>query len=70
MKKTPVEIEVNDLKRILTVKEVCQYLQLSERKIRDMMAFKEIPYAKIGGRARFDRLAIDKWIASQMHRVG
>lgn len=55
------QIEGQPLEKIMDVHNVASYLKLSERKIRLMVADKEIPYARVGGRIRFDRDEINRW---------
>ena len=50
---------------ILTIKQVAEYLQVTERTIYRLAAAKKIPAFKVGGTWRFSRLAIDTWIKQQ-----
>jgi excisionase family DNA binding protein len=49
----------------LTVRQLANYLQLSEAKIYAMARSNELPAAKIGNQWRFDQAEIDKWLRSQ-----
>lgn len=49
-------------KPILSIDDVANLLQLSEKTIRRKMADKDIPYRKIGGKVRFIRTEIVEWI--------
>jgi excisionase family DNA binding protein len=51
---------------IMKVKEACEYLQISERKMRDLVAEGEIPFARIGKSIRFSKVEIDKWFKKKM----
>ena len=50
---------------ILTIKEVSEYLKVTERTIYRLAAAKKIPAFKVGGTWRFSRTDIDKWIKQQ-----
>jgi excisionase family DNA binding protein len=50
---------------IMTIKEVSDYLKVTERTIYRLAAGKHIPAFKVGGSWRFSRSAIDQWIKSQ-----
>lgn len=51
--------------RILTIKEVAEYLKVTERTIYRLAAAKKIPAFKVGGSWRFSRADIDAWIKEQ-----
>ncbi|MDP2795246.1 MAG: helix-turn-helix domain-containing protein [Sulfurisoma sp.] len=59
MSKSPNEGE------ILTIKEVAEYLKVTERTIYRLAAVKKIPAFKVGGTWRFSRAEIDGWIKQQ-----
>ena len=50
---------------ILTIKQVADYLKVTERTIYRLAAAKKIPAFKVGGRWRFSRADIDSWIKQQ-----
>jgi excisionase family DNA binding protein len=50
---------------ILTIKQVADYLKVTERTIYRLAAAKKIPAFKVGGTWRFRRVDIDGWIAAQ-----
>jgi excisionase family DNA binding protein len=50
---------------ILTIKQVAEYLKVTDRTIYKLAAAKKIPAFKIGGTWRFSRADIDRWIAQQ-----
>lgn len=50
---------------ILTIKEVAEYLKVTERTIYRLAAAKQIPAFKVGGSWRFSRADIDRWIKQQ-----
>lgn len=59
MSKSPNEGE------ILTIKEVAEYLKVTERTIYRLAAVKKIPAFKVGGTWRFSRADINGWIKQQ-----
>ena len=50
---------------ILTIREVADYLKVTERTIYRLAAAKQMPAFKIGGSWRFSRQGIDSWIRLQ-----
>lgn len=50
---------------ILTIKEMADYLKVTERTIYRLAAGKQIPAFKVGGSWRFSRVEIDSWIRQQ-----
>jgi excisionase family DNA binding protein len=50
---------------ILTIKEVAEYLKVTERTIYRLAGTKKIPAFKVGGTWRFARADIDNWIKQQ-----
>lgn len=50
---------------ILTIREVADYLKVTERTIYRLAAAKKIPAFKVGGSWRFSRPDIDLWIREQ-----
>lgn len=50
---------------ILTIKQVADYLKVTERTIYRLAAAKKIPAFKVGGTWRFSRADIDNWIRQQ-----
>ena len=59
MSTTPSEGE------ILTIKEVAEYLKVTDRTIYRLAGAKRIPAFKVGGTWRFSRADIDAWIRRQ-----
>ncbi|SFB02450.1 transcriptional regulator, AlpA family [Collimonas sp. OK607] len=51
--------------QILTIKQVADYLKVTERTIYRLAAAKRIPAFKVGGTWRFSRADIDSWIKQQ-----
>jgi excisionase family DNA binding protein len=50
---------------ILTIKQVADYLKVTERTIYRLAGAKKIPAFKVGGTWRFSRADIDSWIKQQ-----
>ena len=50
---------------ILTIREVAEYLKVTERTIYRLAGAKKIPAFKVGGTWRFSRADIDNWIKQQ-----
>lgn len=50
---------------ILTIKQIAEYLKVTERTIYKLAAAKKIPAFKVGGTWRFRKVDIDGWIAAQ-----
>ena len=50
---------------ILTIREVSEYLKVTERTIYRLAAAKKIPGFKVGGAWRFSKAEIDQWIRRQ-----
>ncbi|KGS91822.1 DNA binding, excisionase family domain protein [Burkholderia pseudomallei MSHR7498] len=50
---------------ILTIKQVAEYLKVTERTIYRLAAARKIPAFKVGGTWRFRKVDIDSWIAAQ-----
>jgi len=50
---------------ILTIKQVADYLKVTERTIYRLAGSKKIPAFKVGGTWRFSRVDIDNWIKQQ-----
>lgn len=52
-------------KRLLTLKEFCEYLGIGETKARELMTKTNNPYTvRIGGRLYANKILLDKWIDS------
>jgi excisionase family DNA binding protein len=50
---------------IMTIREVADYLKVTERTIYRLAGAKQIPAFKVGGSWRFSKADIDRWIQSQ-----
>ena len=52
-------------KDIFTIKEVAEYLQVTERTLYRLAQQKKIPAFKVGNAWRFRREDLDRWIETQ-----
>lgn len=57
------------LPKLLTVPELALLLRIKEQAVYDMVSQRRIPYLKAGGRLRFDRDAIFKWMQPEAAQV-
>lgn len=48
--------------RLLDLPQLCDWLGLTERTVRNMAAKGSIPVTRLDGRLRFDVVAIEKWL--------
>ena len=53
---------------IMTIKEVAEYLKLTEKTTYRLAAEGKIPGFKVGGSWRFKRNKIENWIEEEMNR--
>lgn len=56
--------------RILTIKEVAEYLKVNERTIYRMAAACELPAFKVGGSWRIRQTELEEWIMEQYTKKG
>jgi excisionase family DNA binding protein len=49
---------------LLTTEEAAEYLRLSERKLYELVAAREVPCSKVTGRWLFPRVALDRWVSA------
>ncbi|MBI5603122.1 MAG: excisionase family DNA-binding protein [Deltaproteobacteria bacterium] len=54
--------------KIFSVKEVAEYLGVSEDLVHKKIKFFEIPFFKIGDLNRFKKSQVDKWIETQTRK--
>ena len=57
------------IRRLLDINEVAAYTGLSVHTIYTMVSQRRIPFVKLGRLTKFDRVEIDKWIASHSVKV-
>ena len=63
-------IEERMAKDILTVREVAEYLQVTERTLYRLAQEGKIPAFKVGNSGRFRRGDLDRWIEEQTKAPG
>ena len=51
-----------EARSVMTVEEVAEYLQVSDRTIYNMATDGQIPAAKIAGKWRFPKSEVDAWL--------
>lgn len=51
---------------VMTVKEVADYLRVNQRTVYRLAVERKLPGFKVGATWRFQRAAIDGWIAAQL----
>ncbi len=56
-------------KEILTLQEVADYLQLSDKTVLKMVKSGEIPCAKIANQWRFSKVMLDDWLTAKMEVI-
>jgi predicted DNA-binding transcriptional regulator AlpA len=49
-------------REILTLKQTCEFLQLSERNVRELVATKKIPHSRINKSIRFLTRSLVAWV--------
>jgi excisionase family DNA binding protein len=49
-------------RRLLDINEAADYLNLSTSTLYSWVSQRRIPHLKLGGRVRFDKKALDRWI--------
>lgn len=47
---------------IINIKELCQYLSISDSEARRLVKAREIPHFMIGNRIKFSLQSVDNWI--------
>jgi len=55
--------------RVLTIREVADYLRVTEKTVYRLLAKQEIPAFKVGGSWRFRKIQIDNWIAAKEQKA-
>jgi excisionase family DNA binding protein len=61
---------IGKLPRLLTIGEVAEYLGVTERHVRRLVAERRIPFVKWGHLLRFDQEEIAAWIDAARRPVG
>lgn len=47
---------------MLTVDDAARFLQISPKTLRNWVAYKKIPYYKVGGAIRFKTVKLEAWL--------
>ncbi len=55
--------------RLMGIDQVASYIGLSHHTVYKFVSQRKIPHVKLGKLVKFDRLEIDKWIASHSVKV-
>jgi excisionase family DNA binding protein len=55
-------------KEVLNVREAAQFLGISERTLRQLIAEKRVPFARVGGSLRLRRTALVGWLQQEEQR--
>ena len=63
-----MENELEPLRRLLTLKETADVLQLSGRTVHRMVKRKELPAFKVGGQWRVSERQLTKWMQRLQER--
>lgn len=53
------------MRKVLNVKELKEYLSISESTVRKLVRKKKIPHFRIASKVLFDQDVIDKWLDEQ-----
>ena len=53
--------------KLLTVKNLADYLQVSERTVYRLLKHQKVPYLKVGGQWRFKKEMIEDWLTKEQH---
>ena len=62
--------EIGRLPHLLTIGEVAEYLGVTERHVRRLVAERRIPFVKWGHLLRFDPVELAAWIDAARRPVG
>ena len=48
--------------QLLTLKDVCSFLNIKESHLRSLVFKRKIPFSKVGGNLRFNKEVINEWL--------
>jgi len=65
----PTVQSVEPAKKILTVKDICQLLDMQKSTVYSLTHLNKIPFYKSNGRVYFDSIEIDSWIHSSRRKT-
>jgi len=57
------------MEQLLTIDQVSELLQIPKGSLYNLVNEDKIPYIKIGGRLRFKKSSIEKWIDGNEHKM-
>ncbi|PIQ83043.1 MAG: hypothetical protein COV76_00415 [Candidatus Omnitrophica bacterium CG11_big_fil_rev_8_21_14_0_20_64_10] len=60
--------EENSEDRLMTIKEVAEYLAIHEMTLYALIHESDIPAMKLGGQWRFKKSMLDEWLSNEMNR--
>ena len=58
----------NPMEKLLTVKQLCEILQVSRALVYKWVHYGFVPYIKIGGVVRFSQKQIEQWLKRREHK--
>jgi len=56
---------MNNPEKLLDIRSLAEWLGMGTSTLYHMMARREIPFIRVGRLARFEKTAIDKWLADR-----
>jgi excisionase family DNA binding protein len=56
----------NDVKQVMDIKELSEYLGIGKSKIYNLIRHKKIPASKIGRQYRFSKDVVDAWLKEKI----
>ncbi len=60
------EIQQKDIKEVMDIKELSEYLGIGKSKIYNLIRNKRIPASRIGRQYRFSKEVIDAWLKEKI----
>jgi excisionase family DNA binding protein len=63
------EVPYGEGRRMLSLSELCEWLNITERHARKLVARDAIPYRKVGHLLRFPESEVEKWSRPRPHRA-
>jgi excisionase family DNA binding protein len=64
-----LEVPYGEGRRMLSLCELCEWLNITERHARKLVARDAIPYRKVGHLLRFPESEVEEWSRPRSHRV-
>lgn len=66
MESTQAQQHTKDIKEIMDIKELSEYLGIGKSKIYALIRAKKIPASKIGRQYRFSKDVVDNWLKEKI----